>query len=342
MKKTILLFLLLPLVMNAQVGINNPSPGSTLDVTAKAPTGTATNVDGITIPRIDRQRAQSMTGTPTSTMIYVSSIATGTQTGTAINIDSIGFYFYNGAAWIKVDSTIYDRNGSLSSARNVNLAGNNLGFTGTGNVGIGIANPNAKLDVIGKVKITDGTQADGKVLTSDANGLASWSATPATSLYFVSANSWGGTNAPSNYTSTTHPTGATPANVNDRYLVNTLANVNNLGPDAPTAPTFGLSPLYYKIPITGTYRITLYTDIGADNRDVTPPVPLAYTRIAIAAFNGTTQLKVNSDNVVTSSAGTMINIWKLEAGNIVFPYSAGIVPGNNQLVETTFTVERVN
>jgi hypothetical protein len=42
------------------------------------------------------------------------------------------------------------------------------------NVGIGVTNPAAKLDIGGNVKISDGTQAAGKVLTSDAAGLASW------------------------------------------------------------------------------------------------------------------------------------------------------------------------
>lgn len=41
-------------------------------------------------------------------------------------------------------------------------------------VGIGTSTPTAKLDVLGAVKIADGTQGEGKVLTSDANGLASW------------------------------------------------------------------------------------------------------------------------------------------------------------------------
>ncbi|NTW33369.1 MAG: hypothetical protein HGB12_12230 [Bacteroidetes bacterium] len=45
-----------------------------------------------------------------------------------------------------------------------------------GNVGINTTNPGAKLEVNGSIKITDGNQAAGKVLTSDANGLASWQA----------------------------------------------------------------------------------------------------------------------------------------------------------------------
>jgi len=42
------------------------------------------------------------------------------------------------------------------------------------NVGIGVTNPAAKLDVAGNIKIADGTQAAGRILTTDANGLASW------------------------------------------------------------------------------------------------------------------------------------------------------------------------
>ena len=44
----------------------------------------------------------------------------------------------------------------------------------TGNVGIGTATPGARLEVAGTVKIVDGSQGAGKVLTSDASGLATW------------------------------------------------------------------------------------------------------------------------------------------------------------------------
>lgn len=45
---------------------------------------------------------------------------------------------------------------------------------GPGRVGIGVAAPAAKLDVAGTLRFADGTQAAGKVLTSDASGNASW------------------------------------------------------------------------------------------------------------------------------------------------------------------------
>lgn len=102
---SLLALLLASITAYAQVGINTPTPASTLDVTAKNSTGTTTNADGMLIPRVDRQRAQSMTGVATSTMIYVNSIATGTATGTAINIVNIGFYFFDGTVWTRLSAS---------------------------------------------------------------------------------------------------------------------------------------------------------------------------------------------------------------------------------------------
>ena len=87
-----------------KVGIGG-IPSTTLDIVATNPIGTSTNVDGILIPRVDRQRAQSMTGITTGTMIYVNSIATGTATGTTINVTAVGFYYFDGSNWIGMNNT---------------------------------------------------------------------------------------------------------------------------------------------------------------------------------------------------------------------------------------------
>lgn len=56
-----------------------------------------------------------------------------------------------------------------------------------GNAGIGTQTPGAKLEVAGQVKITGGTPGTGKVLTSDATGLASWQ-TPSSGPWLLSGS----------------------------------------------------------------------------------------------------------------------------------------------------------
>eukprot|EP01029_Cantina_marsupialis_P010378 TRINITY_DN2364_c0_g1_i4.p1 TRINITY_DN2364_c0_g1~~TRINITY_DN2364_c0_g1_i4.p1 ORF type:complete len:1609 (+),score=287.36 TRINITY_DN2364_c0_g1_i4:313-5139(+) len=76
-----------------------------------------------------------------------------------------------------------DNFGNHTATTNIQLGGHYLSNDGgnegvavdnNGNVGIGTTSPGAKLEVAGQLKITGGTPGDGKVLISDANGLASW------------------------------------------------------------------------------------------------------------------------------------------------------------------------
>jgi hypothetical protein len=126
MKKLTFLIMLISFCGYSQVGVGTTVPDATLDIVAANPTGTATTVDGILIPRVDRQRAQSMTGTITSTMIFVNSVATGTAAGTAVNITSTGFYYYDGAVWQKI---------ATGANNNWDLAGNTGTTAGTNFIG---------------------------------------------------------------------------------------------------------------------------------------------------------------------------------------------------------------
>lgn len=66
-------------------------------------------------------------------------------------------------------------------------AGSNIHFA-TGNVGVGTTTPDTKLHVAGSLKVVDGTQGTGKVLTSDANGVASWQAAANSSQWITSGS----------------------------------------------------------------------------------------------------------------------------------------------------------
>ncbi len=61
-----------------------------------------------------------------------------------------------------------------NNSTRININGNTGNVGVFGNLGVGTFSPTTKLDVIGTLKVTDGTQGLNKVLTSDANGLASW------------------------------------------------------------------------------------------------------------------------------------------------------------------------
>jgi trimeric autotransporter adhesin len=83
--------------------------------------------------------------------------------------------------YITVGNVDVDQGGYLKYKASLNYTGigvhgqlEQIVVNGLGNVGIGTISPSAKLEVAGAIKIVDGTQAASKVLTSDANGLASW------------------------------------------------------------------------------------------------------------------------------------------------------------------------
>ncbi|MDR6403289.1 MULTISPECIES: chitin binding peritrophin-A domain-containing protein [Chryseobacterium] len=174
------LFLLSGTFAFAQVGLNTADPKATLDIMAKNATGTSTTPEGLLIPRVDRQKAQSMTGVRTSTLIFVDNISTGSATGTAANIDNVGFYHFDGTRWIRLNFdpvlyapvNLYNTDGTLEGNRIVSQSDKSLSFTATASnafsvdgdtfsvdakanrIGIGTITPAERVDVKGAVAFT--------------------------------------------------------------------------------------------------------------------------------------------------------------------------------------------
>ncbi|MFP3593506.1 hypothetical protein [Chryseobacterium sp. SIMBA_038] len=158
----------------AQIGVNTVEPESTFDIKAKNSTGNSTIAEGILIPRVDREKAQSMTGIKTSTMIYVNDVTTGTLSGTAVNIDAVGYYKFDENLWTKFDTDhdMYSIDGALLGNRIVDEGANRLAFNATGTnafsvnqknlsidaannrVGIGTSTPSHSLDIEGTMRLS--------------------------------------------------------------------------------------------------------------------------------------------------------------------------------------------
>jgi hypothetical protein len=81
--------------------------------------------------------------------------------------------FINGQIFFGSTSSIFNGNMIFSTEDFGNTSDISINKS-TKNVGIGVYNASAKLEVDGQVKITGGSPAIGKVLTSDASGLATW------------------------------------------------------------------------------------------------------------------------------------------------------------------------
>ncbi|MBK7761875.1 MAG: hypothetical protein IPI46_00695 [Bacteroidetes bacterium] len=102
-----------------------------------------------------------------------------------------------------------------------------------GNVGIGTSTPLAKLEVAGNIKIADGTEGLGKVLTSDANGVASWITPSGGGVWSQNGNDISNTNSGKVGIGTTTP--AALLDVKGDVLMNGLIIGRGVGNDSTNA-----------------------------------------------------------------------------------------------------------
>lgn len=147
---------------NGFVGINSTSPIVALDI----------------IGSESQTVLNSFTASPSTAIRLFNSDQTNNNFASLIfGTHASNGSMYEGAkiAAVHVDHTTGSIHTDLSfmTRRPSNLV-EAMRITSNGNVGINTSNPTATLQVNGTVRIFDGTQGAGKVLTSDANGNASW------------------------------------------------------------------------------------------------------------------------------------------------------------------------
>ncbi len=131
---------------------------------------------------------------------------TGGSSNTAIGAQSLFNHYsgdYNTAIGNNAMSTLTSGSNNIAIGNNAQVAvttsdnqlsignvisGINMGSNLNGKIGIGNMFPTEKLDIIGRIKMSDGNEAAGKVLTSDATGVATWQPLPSVSSYWTRNN----------------------------------------------------------------------------------------------------------------------------------------------------------
>lgn len=131
-----------------KIGINTSTPQATLDISATTTDGS--KIEGLLIPRISRLAAQTMGNSQTekpleSTLIYINDISTGTLASSTINVSAVGYYYFDGTLWQKLNSS------------SVYTAGVGIQTIGTDNV--------IKSEFVDKV--TEGSSTGYRVLGTD-------------------------------------------------------------------------------------------------------------------------------------------------------------------------------
>lgn len=177
------------------------------------------------------------------------------------------------------------KNDTDSNQLNIGGAIFGTGLTGSaaapaGNIGIGTTTPATRLEVNngttnGAVKIVDGTQGDGKVLTSDANGLGTWQNPKALAV----KGTMGGYNLPFVQDSQFHYTGATITLPPGKWLVNITQYVYINGYD-PGTTSGSISPedwMLVRTTFSDQTNVTTVGQVASPSADISQPYFMTFT-----------------------------------------------------------------
>ena len=149
MKNTMLLALIVlsTFISNAQVGIRNTNPKSSLDISASSIIAPNSD-DGLLVPRIDKFPTTNPIVDQNSMMVYLNNNLTATNiNGTAKNYDS-GFYYWDNAQtdWINFNKESFDADWYVANTIDTSFDIVDNIFT-KGLVGIGHDDPISDLDI---------------------------------------------------------------------------------------------------------------------------------------------------------------------------------------------------
>jgi hypothetical protein len=150
MKKNLVTTAFLATVMAAaQVGINNEAPMATLDVTAK--TTDATKPEGIIAPRLSGDEIKGKDAqydTPQrGAIVYATGAVTGAPSGKTINITTEGYYYFDGAIWVRFNSGTAGIEPWYDAATNTPATANTQDIYQMGKIGIGTNPTDAYLQI---------------------------------------------------------------------------------------------------------------------------------------------------------------------------------------------------
>lgn len=178
----------IPSYFKGYVGIGTNTPGRPLEIVRETPTGSVAN-SGIGLFEFDN-------GTGTNGAQISSFFARGTKAApiaptTGTTVGNYNFHYYANGSFTNSSNnsaikSVYRGDGSnyrsdlIFYTAGASGASPRLYIAPEGNVGIGTTAPTNKLHVTnptaGAIRIEDGTQQAGRVLTSDANGVGTWQA----------------------------------------------------------------------------------------------------------------------------------------------------------------------